>query len=158
MARATPRGVHTLTPHLVLQDCAAAMTFYTQVFGASEGACVRSTDGRRILHAELRVGDSIFYVSDEFPGSPARAPTPEDPAHLALQVYLPDAEAAHARALAAGARELAPTSDGPYGDRSSVIADPFGYVWTVSRHVHHVRLDDERDGWTELEEPSRPPA
>lgn len=158
MGQAMPRGLHTATPSLVLGDCSAAITFYQRVFGALPVADLRSPDGKQVLHAELRLGDSTIYLSDEVPGSPARAPSAEHPSHLAIQLYLPDAEAAYGRALAAGARASSPLSEGPYGDRVGVVCDPFGVVWVIARHVHHVRLDDERDAQREAAEPSGLPA
>jgi PhnB protein len=157
MSHAVPRGMHTITPNLVVKDCARAIEFYKHVFAAEEVARLPTPDGMLVEHAELQIGDSILFLHDELEGGLA-APTPDHPAHVAIQLYVEDAERVFARALEAGATSVTPMSEGPLGDRSGTIADRFGYVWTISTHLHEVVLDREREIAHELEEPSSPPA
>jgi uncharacterized glyoxalase superfamily protein PhnB len=158
MARSIPYGLHTVVPSLVLRDCARAIDFYRQAFGAVEVARILTPDGRSVGHAELRFGDSIVFLSDEVPGGP-RAPGPEHPSHTSLHVYVDDAAATVARAQQAGARATEPLGDeSSLGDRTASVLDPFGHLWRIASHVRHVVLEDERVAAEELDRPTGLPA
>jgi uncharacterized glyoxalase superfamily protein PhnB len=133
-----PKGHHTVTPILVLRDCAAAIEFYQRALGAKELMRIPSPDGKRIWHAELQIGDSIVYLGDEMPGSTARAPSAAEPAAMAIQLYVPDCEALFAGAIKAGATPTRPLEDMFWGDRMGSVTDPFGYQWTIGTHVREV--------------------
>jgi uncharacterized glyoxalase superfamily protein PhnB len=133
-----PKGLHTVTPNLVLRDCARAIQFYQRALGAKELMRMPSPDGQRIWHAELKIGDSIIYLSDEMPGGQARAPTASEPAAMSIQLYVEDCDDLFARAVKAGARSTHPLEDMFWGDRMGTVADPFGYQWTIGTHVRDV--------------------
>jgi PhnB protein len=133
-----PKGHHTVTPILVLRDCAAAIEFYQRALGARELMRMPSPDGRRIWHAELQIGDSIVYLGDEVPGWPTRAPSAREPAAMAIQLYVPDCDAVFARAIESGAKPTRPLEDMFWGDRMGSVTDPFGYQWTIGTHVRDV--------------------
>ncbi|MBI5084155.1 MAG: VOC family protein [Acidobacteria bacterium] len=126
--RPVPEGFHTATPYLCIDGAAAAIDFYTRAFGARELMRHTDPDGR-IRHAQFVIGDSPFMLSDnfaefgmirsvqQFGGSPA-----------SIFLYVPDAAAFFARALAAGAKEIMPLAEQEYG-LSGGLADPFGFLW-----------------------------
>jgi len=133
-----PKGMHTITPSLVLRDCAKAIQFYLRAFEAKEVMRMPSPDGSRIWHAELKIGDSIVFLSDEMPGTTARAPTPMEPAAMSIQLYVEDCDAFFARAVKAGAHATMKLDDMFWGDRMGMVTDPFGYQWAIATHVRDV--------------------
>lgn len=123
----------TVSPYLIFRDPAAALAFYAQALGAVEIA--RHADGTgRIMHAEFRIGDSTFMVTEEserFPFIRSIETVGGSPVHFFL--YVDDVDARFARALAAGAKVAMPLADQPYG-RSGGLVDPFGHTWWLSTH------------------------
>jgi PhnB protein len=139
MAKPIPQGYHSLTPYLIIDGASKALDFYTRAFGAEELFRMPMPDGR-VGHAEMRIGDSIFMLADEFPERGVRGPQGSPPVHL--MIYCEDADAVWKRSLAAGAKELRPLQNQFYGDRSGTLADPFGHQWTVATHVEDVPPDE----------------
>ena len=136
MARVNPipPGRHTLTPNLVLRDCARAIEFYKRAFGAVEVTRMPAPDGKSVWHAELRIGDSVFFLNDEMPGMSREAPNAAHPSPMTLWLSVEDCDAAHKRALGAGATSTMPPTDMFWGDRCGSVADPFGYLWAFTTH------------------------
>lgn len=138
MARAShhvPKGFHSATPYLIVSDGAGALDFYRQAFGATELSRHQDDQGK-VRHAEFRIGDSPFMISEEcaeFPDWQSPQSRGGTPVHLYL--YVEDCDAVFQRALAAGAKQLLPMKDQFYGDRSGGLTDPFGHVWYVATHV-----------------------
>lgn len=139
-----PQGFHTLTPNLVLRDCAKAIEFYKKALGAQEISRMPSPDGKSIWHAELKIGDSIFMMADEMPGMSRPAPTRDNPVPVTLWLYVPDADAAYKRAIDAGAKSLAAPTDMFWGDRCAGVADPFGYQWSFATHKKDLSQEEMR--------------
>jgi uncharacterized glyoxalase superfamily protein PhnB len=137
-----PPGRHTLTPNLTLSDCAKAIDFYKQALGAEVIMNMPAPDGRSVWHAELRVGDSVFFCNDEMPGMGARAPSHEKPAPVGMWLAVGDCDAAFQRAVDAGARASMPPADMFWGDRTATVLDPFGYAWTFATHVRDMSMDE----------------
>jgi PhnB protein len=117
-----PRGFRSLTPYLIVPGADAFIGFVRQVFDAEE-VFRTAQPGGAIMHAEVRVGDSMLELSD---GGEAFPPRP-----AAIHVYVPDADATYARAMAAGCRSLVAPMDMPYGDREADVTDPFGNNWYI---------------------------
>src|SRR5512138_2405802 len=113
MARVNPipEGAHTVTPNLVVRDCAKAIEFYTRALGAKEVSRFPAPDGKSIWHAELRIGDSAVYVNDEMPGMSRPPPDATNPAPVTMWLYVKDCDAAYKQAVDAGARSLAAPAD-----------------------------------------------
>ncbi len=128
-----PSGFHTLTPQLTVRGAAQAIDFYRQAFGAKELMRMPSPDGQSIMHAELRIGDSIIFVQDEFPETGEGASASVGRAS-AFHVYVKDVDKAFAQAVAAGARAQMPVVDMFWGDRFGKVADPFGHEWGLATH------------------------
>jgi len=132
-----PAGYHTATPYLIVNGAAAALEFYKQVFGATELMRLPHP-GSKIGHAEIKIGDSPIMLADEFPEMGARSPQSLGGSPISIMLYVADVDAVYARAIAAGATETKPVKDQFYGDRSGVLTDPFGHVWTIATHIEDV--------------------
>jgi len=132
--KAIPEGYRSVTPHLVVRGAARAIEFYKRAFGAEEAMRIPSRDGQKVMHAELRIGDSLVFLNDEFPEMGARAPESLGGTPVTLHLYVQDADAVFARAVAAGARPLMPLQDMFWGDRYGKVADPFGHEWAIATH------------------------
>lgn len=145
-----PQGIHTVTPNLVFRGCAKAIDFYKNALGAKEVARMLSPDGKAVWHAELRVGDSVFFLSDEMPGMGARAPDVEHPAPVGMWLYVSDCDAAYRRAVEAGAKGDYEPADMFWGDRVAHVADPFGYTWSFATHVKDLSPEEMRRGGEEF--------
>ena len=143
MVPAIPPGYHSVTPYLAQRDCAAALAFYERAFGAQRVMCL-DMPGGKIAHAEIRIGDSILMMSDENPDWGSKSAVTLGGSPVQLMVYVPDVDAAFARALAAGGTQVRPVQDQFYGDRSGTLADPFGYQWTLATHVEDVSEDEAK--------------
>lgn len=127
-----PQGMHTLTPGLVLRDAAKAIDFYKKALGAEVVTRMNAPDGRSVWHAELRIGDSVFYLGDEMPGMGREAPTASKPVPVTMWLYVKNCDAAHQRAIAAGATSTSEPADMFWGDRCGSVADPYGYLWSFA--------------------------
>ena len=136
-----PDGFHSITPSLTCRDAARAIEFYKSALGAQELNRMAGPDGK-VGHAELKIGDSVFFVSDEFPGM-STAPSASAPnTSTYLYVYVADANAVFNRAVAAGARVAMPITDMFWGDRYGKLTDPFGHQWGIATHVEDVTPEE----------------
>ena len=136
-----PDGYHSATPYLIIQGAAAALDFYKKAFGATELMRMAQPDGR-IGHAEIRIGDSVIMLADEVPEMSYRGPKSLGGSPVSILLYFEDVDAVVARAVAAGAKLIRPVQDQFYGDRSGVIEDPFGHVWTIATHKEDVSPEE----------------
>ena len=144
MAKATnpiPQGYHTITPSLTCRDAAKAIDFYKKAFGAQELMRMPSPDGSKVSHAEIKIGDSVVFVSDEFPGMSA-APAPTTTPSYSLFLYIEDVDTVFNRAIAAGARADMPMQDMFWGDRYGKVTDPFGHQWGLAMHIEDVAPEE----------------
>jgi len=139
--RPIPEGYHTVTPYLRCREAAKAIEFYKAAFGAEEVFRMPGPGGT-IMHAEVRIGDSFVMVSDEFPNWGAKGPQSYGGTTVGLNLYVADADAAFARATAAGATVMMPLTNQFWGDRYGKLQDPFGHEWSVSQHVEDVPPDE----------------
>jgi uncharacterized glyoxalase superfamily protein PhnB len=135
-----PAGYRTLTPYLAVPDGAAAIDFYVRAFGA-EIVSRMDGPGDVVMHAELRIGDSMLQMSTEMPDFGLRAPQPGW-VHSSLVVYVPDTDAFVDRAVAAGATVQTPVSDTFSGDRHGTVMDPFGHRWAVCSKIEDVPTEE----------------
>ena len=137
-----PTNVGLLQPYLAVRGAARAIAWYTDVFGAEEvGERFTDVDGR-IGHAEVRIGESVVMLSDEYPDFDANSPETLRGTSVALHLYVADVDAVAARAGRAGAQIDRPPEDQPYGDRSCTFHDPFGHRWTVATRIEDLSLDE----------------
>jgi PhnB protein len=128
-----PRGWHTVTPAITVRNAAAAIDFYKRVFEAEELTRMTSPDGK-VAHCELKIGDSMIMLNDEFPHGNAQSPETLGGTAGGLMLYVPDVDAVFDRAVKAGAQSRQPVADMFWGDRYGNLVDPFGQVWAIATH------------------------
>lgn len=135
-----PAGFHTVTPSIVVKDPDAAIAFYKKALAAEEVMVLRSPSGG-VMHAEIRIGDSVIMLGGEWPDHGMKAPLPS---HCSggLHLYVTDADAAFKRAVDAGCSVMFPPSVMFWGDRYGKVIDPFGHVWGLATHVEDVTPEE----------------
>ena len=126
-----PEGFHTVTPQLVCRKASEALEFYKNAFGA-EILSVNKDDKQNVMHAEMKIGDSIVMLSDEFPAFHCLSPLSIGGTSVTLHIYTPDADAVFNKAVAAGASVTLPIMDAFWGDRYGQVADPYGHRWSIA--------------------------
>jgi len=129
-----PDGFTSFTPHLTVKDAAGAIDWYVKVFNAREvtRSAVPGTD--TIMHAQLRIGDSMLMLNDELPQSGALAPG-DDHHGVAVHMYVDDADAVFKRAVDGGAKVVFPLENTFWGDRYGKVIDPFGHHWSIASRI-----------------------
>jgi PhnB protein len=141
--RPIPEGYPSITPYLIVDGAGAAIAFYKKALGASEILRLEG-EGGRIVHAEIKIGDSPVMLADEYPDQGAVSPRKLGGSPVMLHVYVEDVDAAVDRAVAAGAKLVRPVADRFYGDRTGGIEDPFGYRWFIATHKEDLTVDEIR--------------
>ena len=136
-----PDGYPSLTPYLIVADGAGAIAFYERAFDATLRLRLVRPDGK-IGHAELAIGGSVVMLADEYPAMDAKAPPAYGGTPVSLHLYVEDADAVAAKAVAAGAVLKRPVADQFYGDRLGTLQDPFGHIWHVSTHIEDVSPEE----------------
>lgn len=141
MSKPIPEGREGLIPHLKCDRCAEAIEFYKQAFGAEEICRLPAPDGKRIMHAEIRIGGRALFLADDFPeycGGKASSPPALGGTPVTIHRYVDNCDAAIQRAADAGATVMMPAQDMFWGDRYGVVTDPFGHVWSIAMHLRDV--------------------
>ncbi|HEY3769561.1 MAG TPA: VOC family protein [Candidatus Angelobacter sp.] len=136
-----PEGYYSITPYLVIKGAAAAIDFYKEAFGAVEILRMPQPDGR-VGHAELKIGNSIVMMADEYPEMQVVGPKTLGNTSVGLLLYLDDVDKALERAVSLGATIKKPIADQFYGDRTGTIEDPFGHKWTLAVHIEDVTPEE----------------
>lgn len=136
-----PDDYPRITPYLCVGDAAAAIDFMVDVFDATERMRLTAPDGK-IGHAEVAIGDGLIMVSDEYPEMGVLGPKSIGGTAVTISVYVEDADATYAKAVAAGATAERPVETQFYGDRGGMFVDPFGHRWHVATHVEDVPPDE----------------
>ncbi len=129
-----PDGYGTVTPTITVHEAAKAIEFYKKAFDAQEIFRFPSPDGKTIMHAEIKIGNSIVMLNDEFPQMNCRSPQSIGGTGSSIFLYVNDADATFNKAVSAGAKPLVPLMDAFWGDRFGSIQDPFGHVWSIATH------------------------
>jgi PhnB protein len=139
--RPIPEGYSTLTPYLTVDDANGAIEFYKRAFGAVEKMRMAGADGK-IMHAELRIGDSMIMLSDSFPGMGSPTARELGGSPISLLMYVEAVDQAYERAVKAGATPIAPPADQFWGDRWGRVADPYGLTWQLATNVEEVSPEE----------------
>jgi PhnB protein len=126
---------HTITPHLTVRGVDEAITYYCQAFGAAELYRNMAPDGKKIMHAELMLGDSRFLLHDEFPEHGEIAPLGGQSTGVKLHLYVEDVDDMFQRAVDLGATVSMPVQDCFWGDRYGILTDPFGHRWSIATRI-----------------------
>ena len=136
-----PPGNEGLVPHLVVDGCAEAIDFYKKAFGAEEIRRSAAPDGKRLMHAEIKIGGHPVYLCDDFPeycGGQSHHPRALGASPVTIHRYVASCDAAIAQAEQAGATVTMPAQDMFWGDRYGKVTDPFGHEWSFATHVKDV--------------------
>lgn len=134
---AVPPGYHTVTPYLVVRGAADAIAFYGKAFGAKEKMRMAAPDGT-VMHAELKIGDSMVMLGDEVPQMGATAPQTVGGTPVLVFLYVKNVDEWVARAASAGATVTMPPTNMFWGDRYAKLVDPFGHQWSLATHIEDV--------------------
>jgi uncharacterized glyoxalase superfamily protein PhnB len=133
--------MHTVTPHLVCAGAADAIEFYKKAFGAVEGGRLPGPNGR-LMHAMIRIGDSVVMLVDEMPEWGALGPKALKGSPVTIHLYVEDVDAVVKRAVDAGAKVTMPVADQFWGDRYGKLEDPFGHHWSVATHLRELSAEE----------------
>ena len=137
--KAVPDGTHTITPHLVVNGASDALEFYKKAFNAQIGGVHMTPDGK-VMHAELKIGDSKLFLADEFPGM--GSPKTLGGSSVVLNLYVDGVDKLFDQAVSAGATVTMPLANQFWGDRYGQIKDPFGHIWALGQHIEDVAPDE----------------
>jgi PhnB protein len=130
--KAIPEGSHTLTPHITVKNADKAIEFYQNALGAETLHVMRMPDGK-VMHASLRIGDSILMLNDACPEFGVTAP--DKAVGFVIHAYVDNVDDVFKKAITAGATEFMPVTDQFWGDRYGQVVDPFGFRWSLATHV-----------------------
>jgi PhnB protein len=139
--KSIPDGYRTVTPYMYIRGAAQAIDFYKRAFGADELFRMPGPDGT-LMHAEIKIGDSIVMLADENPSMGIQSPQSLNGTSSSFLLYLEDVDAAFQRAIDAGATVMRPLENQFYGDRSGMVTDPFGHHWSLATHVEDVSPEE----------------
>jgi len=139
-----PEGFHTLTPHLVVRDAGRAIDFYKKAFSAEEDYRMPGPEGK-VMHAQLKIGNSLLMLCEEFPNMGAKSPQALGGSPISLHIYTQDADAAIAKAASAGATVTMAAQDMFWGDRYGRVKDPFGHEWSIATRKENLTPQQIRE-------------
>lgn len=142
--KAIPDGYHSIQPYLYIRGADHAIEFYQRAFGATTLVHMPGPEGR-VMHAEMRFGDSVIMMADEAPERGICSPEYYKGAPFSLALYVEDCDATYYQAIAAGAKSVREPADQFYGDRSAGVLDPFGFQWYIATHVRDVSPEEMKD-------------
>jgi PhnB protein len=145
-----PEGMHSVTPHLVCAGAAAAIDFYQRAFNAVEAVRLPGPSGK-LVHAMIRIGDSPVMLVDEMPECGALGPAARQGTSVTLHLYVEDADATFAQAIAAGAVVKMPLADMFWGDRYGLLVDPFGHQWSIATHIRDVSREEMQQAMNNMQ-------
>src|SRR5262249_33585341 len=155
--KAVPDGFHTLTPHLTVRDADRALEFYKNALGAEVLNVARMPDGT-IMHAALRIGDSVLMLNEEMPEYGALSPLSNGGAGVTIHIYTDKVDDAFNRAVSAGAIVGMPLMDQFWGDRYGTVTDPFGHKWSLGQHIKDMSPEEMQRAQEEAMAKMPPPA
>ena len=141
MVQAIPVGYHNITPYLMVRNAAAAIEFYKKAFNAVELMRFPGPGGK-IMHAEVKIGDSPVMLADEMPEEGHVGPQTLGGVGVSMMLYVEDVDTRFAQAVAAGATIKRPVQDQFYGDRTGTLVDPFGHVWSIGTHKEDLSMEE----------------
>jgi PhnB protein len=146
-----PKGRNSVTPYLVVDDATRAIDFYKQAFGATELMRLPGPNST-VVHADIKIGDSMIMVADQHEGSQFRSPKAVGGSPVTLMIYVDNVDEAFKRAVSLGAKETKAVENQFYGARAGNLVDPFGHLWTLATHVEEdLSAEEARKRWTALQ-------
>ena len=148
--QAIPKRYHTVTPSLVVNGAAKAIEFYKKALGAEEVSRFPSPDGKALMHAEIRIGDSTIMLADEMPEAGGKSPKAYGGTSVAFFVYKENVDEAWKKALAAGGKVDMELADQFWGDRTGCFEDPFGHKWWLAQHIKDMTPEEMKSAAEEF--------
>ncbi|MEX0936888.1 MAG: VOC family protein [Pirellulales bacterium] len=152
MADPVPSTHQGLIPHLVCSPCRDAIDFYKKALGAEECGCMFSPDGKRVMHAEIRIGGMPLFLADDFPeycNGASQTPKALGGTPVTIHRYVENCDAAVQQMLDAGATATMPVMDMFWGDRYGVVTDPFGHNWSFATHLRDLTPEEMKKAMDE---------
>lgn len=146
MKKAIPEGFHSVTPMCMFKDARKAIKFYKRAFGAEELFAMPGPDGKGVMHAEVRIGDSIIMMGEENPQEACKIAETMGGSPVSFYLYVENADKAFRTALQAGAEAQMPVEDMFWGDRAGTVKDPFGYSWMLATHIKDLTREEIQQG------------
>ncbi len=143
-ANPIPRGFHSVTPHLAVNGAAAYAEFLKRAFGGVEIARSPGPKGK-LMHVEVRIGDSIVMFADDFGPEFGLPPLAEGRLPFLLQLYVTDVDTVYSQAVAAGGKPTMPVADQFWGDRYGQLEDPFGITWAIATRQEDLTAEQMRE-------------
>jgi uncharacterized glyoxalase superfamily protein PhnB len=144
--KAIPDGFQTVTPHIVVRDVAKAIAFYQAAFGAEQCHVMYMPDGKTVMHAEIRIGNSPVMMAEECPQWGSASPLALGNSPVTLHLYVKDVDTMFKQAVAAGAKPTMPPMDMFWGDRYSKVTDPYGHHWGIATHTKDLTPEEMAKG------------
>jgi len=141
-----PDGTHTLTPYLTVRDANKAIEFYKKAFNAKENMRATGPDGKKIVHANLSIGDSTIFLTEEMIEWGAKSPLSLGGTGSSIYVMVPDCDTVFKAAVDAGAKVNQPLADMFWGDRWGSLTDPFGHSWQIATHKYDMTPEEMKAG------------
>jgi PhnB protein len=145
-----PEGMHSLTPYLVCANAANAIAFYVKAFNAVEQFRLPAPDGR-VMHACLKIGDSMLMLTDEWPEHQTFGPNSLKGTPVTIHHYVQDVDASFRQAVEAGATVTLPVTDMFWGDRYGQVKDPFGHSWSLATHKRDLSMEEIQAGMRDMQ-------
>lgn len=136
-----PPCMRSITPHLICAGASDAIEFYKKAFGAEEMMRMPGPDGR-LMHASVRIGDSMVMLVDEMPEWGALGPKALKGSPVTIHLMVDNVDEVYAHAVAAGATAKMPVADMFWGDRYGKLIDPFGHEWSIATHVRDLTPEE----------------
>ena len=146
---AIPDGYHSVTANLVIKGASKAIDWYKQALGAQELYRMPGPDGR-LMHAEIKIGDSVIMLTDEMPEMGGKGPATLGGTPVSLMIYCKDCDALFNRAVGAGASVRMPLEDAFWGDRWGMVTDPFGHVWSIGTRKKNLSVPEMKAAMDEF--------
>jgi uncharacterized glyoxalase superfamily protein PhnB len=142
-AQEIPKGYLSVTPNICVAGADRAIDFYKRAFGAEELSRFPAPDGK-IMHAEIRIGDSVIMLGDEMPDQGAKSPKSYGGTPVGFFIYKDNVDSAWKQAVDAGGKPVVPLADQFWGDRTGCLEDPFGHRWWLAQHIQDLTPDELR--------------
>ncbi|MCP0913654.1 VOC family protein [Legionella sp. 27cVA30] len=144
MTHGIPAGYHTITPTIMYKNTQKAIEFYAKAFDAELLDAFHNPNGNGIMHASIKIGNSILMLGDEMPGNSNCSQSAETlgASPISLYIYVADADKVFEQAVSAGAQVTMPLSDTFWGDRAGQVRDPFGYAWMIATHIKDLSQEE----------------
>jgi uncharacterized glyoxalase superfamily protein PhnB len=146
MTKAIPEGFQSVTPMCMFKDARKAIDFYKRAFGAQELFVMPGPDGKGVMHAEIRIGNSIIMMGEEHPQESCKSAETIGGSPVSFYIYLENVDEAFRVAVAAGAEARMTVEEMFWGDRMGTVQDPFGYSWSLATHTRDLTPEQIAEG------------